>query len=343
MAGRPQRVADAPLNTPMTLASTYVAGGDLGYGRFGNPGWSALEEAIGALEHGWALAFATGMAAANAILETLPRNGKLVIPSNCYLGVAALAQDRARRDGLQVVPVPATDTAAILSAAEGADVVWLESPTNPMMDVADLPTIGAALSGTATRLVVDNTFATPVLQQPLSLGADVVLHSATKFMSGHSDALLGALVTRDDAEFTQFDDIRKTQGATPGTLEAFLVLRGIRTLPLRVRAAETSARTLSHRLSTNDGVSRVRYPGWGSLLAIELPTAEDADAMTSATRIWVNTTSLGGVESTFERRRRWPAELANVPEGLIRMSVGVEQVDDLWLDLLQALQGTGSR
>ena len=335
--GRPDRTPDAPLNHPITAASTYVADGPLGYGRYGNPAWTALEEAIGALEGGLATTFSSGMAAAHAVLEALPRGARVVVPANCYLGVAQLVADRAERGDLQVQSVAVDDTAAVLAAAEGADLVWLESPTNPMMEVADLASVGAALAGTGTRLLVDNTFATPILQRPLEVGADLVLHSATKFLSGHSDALLGATVTRDPEIRADLDRVRRSQGAVPGALETYLVLRGLRTLPLRVRHAEATAGVLAGRLTAVPGVERVRYPGTGSLLAIELTDAAAADRLVHGTRLWVNTTSLGGVESTFERRRRWAAELPNVPEGLVRMSVGLEHVEDLWQDLRTAL------
>lgn len=361
--GRPERVVDAPLNQAPVFASTYigtphVGGGEVGYGRYGNPSWQALEDAVGALEGGRSLTFSSGMAAVHAVLELLPPSGTLVVPSSCYLGVASAAAERAQRHGLTVREVDVADTRAVLAAAEGADMVWLESPTNPMIEVADLPAIGAALAG-VTTLVVDNTFATPLLQRPLDLGADVVLHSATKFMSGHSDALMGAVVVRDgDPErYGRMFATRSLHGATPGTLEAFLVLRGIRTLAVRLERAQANAAVLAERLAAHPAVRRVRFPGlpddpghavaarsmagFGSLLSIELADAESAEEFIAAARIWVFATSLGGVESTFERRRRWPGELPTVAEGLVRMSVGIEHVEDLWADLEQALEGLG--
>jgi len=358
--GRPDKVVDAPLNQAPVFASTYVGthqvgGGELGYGRYGNPSWQALEDAIGALEGGRALTFSSGMAGAHAILELLPAAGTLVIPSTCYLGVSSAADERAARYGLTVRRVDVADTDAVLAAAEGADMVWLESPTNPTIEVADLPAIGAALAG-VTTLVVDNTFATPLLQRPLDSGADIVLHSATKFLSGHSDALLGAVVLRetDTDRFARVHATRSLHGATPGTLEAFLVLRGVRTLHVRLAQAQANAAALATRLAAHPAVSRVRYPGlaedpghevaartmsgFGSLLSVELADAQTADDFISAAAIWVFATSLGGVESTFERRRRWPGELSSVPEGLVRLSVGIEHVDDLWADLEQALE-----
>jgi cystathionine gamma-synthase len=358
-AGRPERVVDAPLNPPVVFASTYVGTHDtsaasIGYGRYGNPTWQALEEAIGALEGGQALTFASGMAAAHAVLELMPPRGVIVIPDNCYLGVAEAVDRRATRYGGQVRRVNVADTTEVLTAAEGADVVWIESPTNPTIEVADLPTLGKNLAQ-ETLFVVDNTFATPLLQRPLESGADIVLHSATKLLSGHSDILLGALVTRaDDPDtFHALDAIRRSFGASPGPMEAYLALRGLRTLPLRLAQAQASAHVLAERLAGHKGVQRVRFPGlpsdpghdlarrtmsgFGSLISIDLPDAKRAEAFVDGCSLWVFATSLGGVESTLERRRRWKGELHSVPEGLVRMSVGIEHVEDLWNDLGQAL------
>jgi cystathionine gamma-synthase len=246
------------------------------------------------------------------------------------------------------------DTTAVLEAASGADLVWLESPTNPTIEVADLPAIGAGLPASAL-LVVDNTFATPLLQRPLAWRADVVLHSATKLISGHSDALLGVLVVRPDRAdlLDRLEATRKLHGAIPGPMESYLVLRGLRTLPVRLERAQSNAMVLAERLATHPGVRRVRFPGlpadpghevasrtmagFGSLIAIELADAATANAFIDRLRLWAHATSLGGVESSLERRRRWAGELKTVPEGLVRLSVGIEHVEDLWDDLAQAL------
>ena len=362
-AGRPERVVDAPLNPPVTFASTYVGAHDpttagLGYGRYGNPTWEALEQAIGALEGGRALTFASGMAAAYAVLEGVPTGATVVIPGNCYLGVAAAVDQRAAQRGWTVRRVDVADTDAVLAAGADADLVWLESPTNPIMEVADLPRIGAELPDRAL-VVVDNTFATPLLQRPLESGADIVMHSVTKLIAGHSDLLMGALVTRTDDEsgYSDLQAVRSAMGATPGVMEAYLALRGLRTLPVRQAQAQASAQILAERLQTHPRVNRVRYPGlptdpghdlaarvmdgFGTLLSIELADAATADAFIDGCHLWVFATSLGGVESMFERRRRWAAELSSVPEGLVRMSLGLEHVEDLWEDLVQSLDGLG--
>ena len=364
-AGRPDQVVDAPLNPPVVFASTYVgahetSAASIGYGRYGNPTWLALEQAIGALEGGRALSFASGMAAAHAVLELVPPRGVIVIPDNCYLGVADAVERRAMRYGWQVRRVNVTDTTAVLAAADGADVVWIESPTNPMIEVADLPTLGSHLADNSL-FVVDNTFATPLLQRPLEVGADIVLHSATKLLSGHSDVLLGALVTRadDPHTFDALDAIRRSFGASPGPMEAYLALRGLRTLPLRLAQAQASALVLAERLAAHKCLQRVRFPGlpgdpghdlarrtmsgFGSLISIDLPDAKTAEAFVDGCSLWVFATSLGGIESTLERRRRWKGELQSVPEGLVRMSVGIEHVEDLWTDLAQSLDHLKSR
>ena len=187
------------------------------------------------------------------------------------------------------------------------------------------------------QVVVDNTFATPVLQQPLDLGADLVLHSATKYLAGHSDLLKGALVTRDDALHDVLKGRRDLVGGIPGAFEAWLALRGLRTLPLRVERAQANAMELVRRLEERVGVKEVRYPGFGAMISIVLADAATADRLTGGTSLWVHATSLGGVESTFERRRRWRSEPTTIPEGLVRMSVGIEDVEDLWEDLDAAL------
>jgi cystathionine gamma-synthase len=358
-AGRPVRAVDAPLNPPVVFASTYVGAHDssaatLGYGRYGNPTWQALEQAIRALEGGPALTFASGMAAAHAVLELVPPNGVIAIPHNCYLGVAEAVDRRAQRYGWQVRRVNVADTTEVLTAADGADMVWIESPTNPTIEMADLPTLGQNLSPNSV-FVVDNTFATPLLQRPLESGADIVLHSATKLLSGHSDVVLGAIVTRaDDTQtFDALDAFRRSFGASPGPMETYLALRGLRTLPLRLAQAQASAQVLAERLFAHRSVHRVHFPGlptdpghdlarrtmsgFGSLISIDLADAKTAEAFVDGCSLWVFATSLGGVESTLERRRRWKGELLSVPEGLVRMSVGIEHVEDLWADLEQAL------
>ncbi|MGH3358007.1 MAG: PLP-dependent transferase, partial [Nocardioidaceae bacterium] len=185
----------------------------------------------------------------------------------------------------------------------------------------------------------DNTFATPLVQRPLDLGADVVIHSATKYLSGHSDAVIGAAVTGDDAVHAALLHHRSSYGSIPGVLESWLAARGVRTLHVRLERSQANAAELVRRLEGHGGVERVRYPGFGSMIGLEVRGgAAGADRLTRSSRLWVHATSLGGVESTWERRRRWPSEPATVPDNLVRMSVGIEDVDDLWRDLDAALE-----
>jgi cystathionine gamma-synthase len=339
-SGRPPHEPDQPLNTPLTMASTYVAGGDLEYGRYGNPTWSAFEEALGALEGGRALAFSTGLATVATVLDLVGQGAKVIAPRHAYQGSTMQLADLEARGRLTVSLVDVTDTAAVVAACEDAALVWLESPTNPALEIADIETITKAAHEAGAYVAVDNTFATPMLQRPLDLDADLVVHSATKFLAGHSDVLLGALVTRDDELFGVLKNRRDLVGATPGTLETWLALRGLRTLHLRVERAQANAQALVERMREHPAISEVRYPGFGAIVAIVLAQGEmAADLLTRKTSLWVHATSLGGVESTFERRRRWKTEAATIPEALVRMSVGIEDVDDLWDDLRTALDG----
>jgi cystathionine gamma-synthase len=337
-AGRPAHEADQPLNVPITMASTYVAGGDVEYGRYGNPTWSAFEEALGALEGGRCLAFASGLAAVTTILDLVSHGEVVVAPRHAYTGSIAQMADLEARGRIKLVLVDVTDTDEVVAACTDASLVWLESPTNPALEVADLAPIVAAAHEAGAYVVVDNTFATPLLQQPLSLDADIVVHSATKFIAGHSDVLLGALATRDDSLFDVLKKRRDMLGAVPGTFETWLALRGLRTLHVRLDRAQANAVELARRLTAHAAVGEVRYPGFGAIISIVLAQgALAADLLTHKTAIWVHATSLGGVESTFERRRRWKLEPATIPDGLVRMSVGIEDVDDLWDDLALAL------
>jgi len=319
------------------MASTYVAGGDLEYGRYANPTWSAFEEALGALEGGRALAFSSGLAAVSTVLDLVGQDALVVAPRHAYLGSIGQLGDLESRGRLRAELVDITDTDAVVAACADAALVWLESPTNPALEVADIATITAAAHEAGAYVVVDNTFATPLLQRPLEDGVDLVVHSATKYLAGHSDVQMGAIITGDDELHAVLKGRRDLVGAIPGTFEAWLTLRGLRTLHLRVERAQANAQELVGRLAAHPAVAEVRYPGFGAVVAVVLDGADRADLLTHTTRLWVHATSLGGVESTFERRRRWRTEPATIPEGLVRMSVGIEDVDDLWADLEQAL------
>jgi cystathionine gamma-synthase len=333
-AGRPPHEPDQPLNQPIVMASTYVAGGDLEYGRYGNPTWTAFEEALGALEGGRALAFSSGLAAVATVLDLVAQGATVVAPRHAYNGSVMQLADLEARGRITASLVDIADTDAVVTACEGAALVWLESPTNPALEVADIETIARAAHDAGAYVVVDNTFATPLRQRPLALGADLVVHSATKYLSGHSDSVLGAIVTADDQLYDVLKGRRDLVGAIPGTLEAWLALRGLRTLHLRLDRAESNARILAERLGEHAAVEEVRYPGFGGIVSVVVTGGGDAaDLLVRSLSLWVHATSLGGVESTCERRRRWKSEPATIPDGLVRLSVGVEDVEDLWTDL----------
>ena len=341
-AGRPPRTPDAPLSTPVHLASTFVAGGPVAYGRYGNPSWEAFEEALGALEGGRCVSFASGIAAIAAVFDLVPTGGVVVAPRHSYTGTIGQLNDLSASRGVTVRYIDVRDTQGIADAAAGADLVWIESPTNPALEVADLAAIARAVGDAGALLGVDNTFATPLLQRPLELGAHLSGHSATKYLSGHSDVLMGAVVTADDALRDRIEGRRRLNGAIPSPLDSFLALRGLRTLPVRLERAQGNARALVERLARHPRIEEVRYPGFGAIVSIVVRgSVDEVERFADATRVWVHATSLGGVESTLERRRRWAAEADTIPEGLVRLSVGLEHVDDLARDLEQALDALG--
>lgn len=340
--GREPVAPGAQVGAPLVLTSTYHAGREPIYARQGNPTFDAFEETLGALEGGTALAFASGMAAVAAALSLVPHGGVVVAPGEAYNGVCSLLAEKEESGEVVVRRVDIADTGQVLAALPGANLLWLESPTNPMLAVADTTTLAAAARAHGALVVADNTFATPLLQQPLRQGADLVVHSVTKYLSGHSDVILGAVVTAATpagrAMHERLIRHRTLHGAVPGPSEVWLALRGMRTLHLRVERACASAALLAGRLATHPAVERVRYPGFGAIVSIEVHGGADAaDAVCAHTRLWVHATSLGGVESLLERRRRIPNEPIGVPENLIRLSVGIENVDDLWADLHAAL------
>lgn len=330
------------MGSPLVLTSTFHADGEDVYARESNPTWSAFEEALGSLEGGRATAFASGLAAADAVLSLVPVGGVVVAPESAYGGVVATLRERAGSGALEVRFVDIVDTDAVIAACDGADLLWLESPTNPLLGVADLPRLAQGARGRGVLTACDNTFATPLLQRPLELGLDIVVHSVTKYLAGHSDVVLGACVSADESLTERLRRHRTLRGAVPGPTETWLALRGMRTLALRVERAGRTAADLATRLADHPAVERVRYPGFGAMISIEVRGGVDgAERVCAATRLWVHSTSLGAVESQLERRRRIPIEPEVVPENLIRLSVGIEDVEDLWRDLSRALDRTG--
>ncbi|MDO5495199.1 MAG: PLP-dependent transferase, partial [bacterium] len=360
-AGRPARGPGQPVNTPVHLQSIQYSAdspkpGDPFYGRYGNPSWEGLEEVLGELEGAPvpAVAFSSGMAAiAAAFAILLPSGGRVVLPRHAYLSTIALAHDLAEKQGITVTQVDIADTAAVIRALDGAALLWLESPTNPMLEVADVPALVAAAREAGVTVVADNTFATPLVMRPLEHGVDVVVHSVTKYLAGHSDVVIGAVVPSTPELREKFNAHRTLYGSIPGPMESFLALRGMRTLALRVERSQASAAELAQRLSGHPGLIEVRHPslpndpgharateqmrGYGSILGIRVRGgATAADVVVGKTKLWLPATSLGGVESSLERRRRLAAEMATVPEDYVRLSVGIEDVEDLWRDLDQA-------
>ncbi len=336
VGGRPPVVPGEPLNTPVIGVSTYTLGGERIYSRNeGTPAWEAFEALLGGLEGGGAVAFSSGMAACAAVLNQLPSGAHLVLCDDCYQGVAGIAAEGERIHGWRVERLAATDDRWCERAAT-ADMLWLESPSNPLLEVADLTRICAIPRAASTRIVVDNTFATPLLQRPLELGADIVVHSATKLIGGHSDLLMGAAVTASAGELQRLQTARSLFGGTPGMLECFLALRGARTLALRLEHAQASARELALLLADHPAVQRVRYPDFGTILSFELRDSATADRACKAVDVVRHATSLGGVETSMERRSVHPGQ-EHIPPGLIRLSAGCENVEDTWADLAAAL------
>ena len=338
-AGRPASAPGAPLNTGISLNSTFTAGGELGYGRFGNETWHALEESITALENGDStLVFSSGMAAISAVFSLLPHGAPVVASDQGYSGTMALLKKYHEQGRLEVRFVNIANIKDVFEALIGAAFLWIESPTNPGLEVAEMALIIGEAKKRNMGVAVDNTFATPLNQLPLEMGADISMHSVTKYLAGHSDVILGSLTFKDAALRNRLLEARTLLGAIPGPFEAWLALRGIRTFPLRFRAAESNAKALVEKLKSEPKVSKVRYPGFGAIISFEvIGDAAAAEKVCEASKLITNATSLGGVESTWERRRRWALESESVPENLIRLSVGCEHIDDIWNDISFAL------
>lgn len=354
--GRPTEVGD-PLNHPPVMASNFRLPHERYYSRTeGTETQNALEDLIGGLEGGRALVFSSGMAAVATLFHGLPVGAQLVMPEDPYHAVNGLAVEGEAQGRWSVQRLDLADTAGWVAAAAHADLLWVESPANPLLTVADLPAICAAPRKPGAILAVDGTFATPLLQTPLALGADVSMHSVTKFIGGHSDLMAGSLAVRDDALYDELWHRRVRNGGTIGGLEAFLSIRGARTLGLRIERATTNAQILAERLEAHPDISIVRYPGlashsthghaasfmtgFGAMMSFDVVgTGERASRVVEHTRIINNATSLGGIESTWERRALIPGQ-ESMPPTLIRFSVGCEHVDDLWADISAALDAT---
>ena len=353
-AGRPPKKPDGALNPPISLNSTLHEGGPIGYGRYGNESWSALEEAISSLEGGQTLIYGSGMAAISCVLSLLPHGAVITASHHGYQGTTTMLKQMQESGRLTVRFVDLADTDAVLAQIPGTQMLYLESPINPGIEIVDLPKLISAAKAAGCGVAVDNTLASPMVQNPLAMGADVVIHSVTKYLSGHSDLLLGSTSTNDPALNVRLEQARRYGGAIAGPFEAWLALRGLRTFSLRMKKSQENAMDLAQRLVKDPAISRVRYPGlatdpyheraksfmkgFGAVISFEVEaTVEQIDLMCNSSKLITNATSLGGVESLWERRRRWKTESETIPENLIRFSVGIENADDLWADIQSAM------
>jgi cystathionine gamma-synthase len=349
---------------PIHLATTFrhgpagerVAGYE--YQREGNPTNDRLREAIAAMEGAaTALTFASGMAAVTTLLESLPGGARLLIPDDCYSGVRMLATEYLPERGIRVQRLDMADGEAVRAAcADGVDLIWAETPSNPLMKVSDIAALAALAHERGALLVCDNTFASPVLQQPLALGADVVMHSTTKYFGGHSDVLGGALAFKRDDDFCKRVAHRlHIAGAVLAPFSAWLTLRGCRSLPARMALHCANARRIAEFLQAQPQVERVNYPGlashpghalaarqmrdFGGMLSVQLRGGRGAAlAVAGKLQLFTNATSLGGCESLVEHRGSVEGPHTTTAQNLLRLSVGLEHVDDLIEDLQQALQ-----
>jgi cystathionine gamma-synthase len=346
---------------PLVVAATFDHANPLGlsYGRDHNPTWALLERAVADLEDAAeGVAFSSGMAAVAAVLESVPNQGAVVVAQDSYTGSRLLLRELAERGRCELRLVDATDPEAVGAAVREASMLLVETLGNPLLSVPDLLACSRAAHAQGALMAVDNTLATPLLCQPLQFGADFVIHSGSKYIGGHDDLILGLVLTRSAELAERLRHHRTSRGGCPGQLEAWLALRGLKTLDVRLRRQTENASWLSQRLLERPAVRRVHYPGlpehpqyelararlrsgFGAMLSIELEAeAATAERFCAATRVWANATSLGSVGSLLERRGRWPGEEHLAP-GLVRLSVGIEDREDLLADLDQALSVAG--
>jgi cystathionine gamma-synthase len=365
-AGREPDPATGAVREPIHLATTFERGADGSYphgyfySRSGNPNRTALERAVAALEGGHeAVAFASGTAATLAVFSLAAAGGRVVCSSDCYHGTAKQLREILPRWGGTAEFVDTTDLDAVRRALEpGATLLWVETPSNPLLRVSDLAALAALAHEHSVLFGCDNTFASPVLQRPFAHGADLVMHSTTKYLGGHSDVLGGMVVVREAS--AELEGLRHFQGAgggVPSPFDCWLLLRSLPTLPLRVRQQSANALAIARFLAADPRVERVHYPGlerhpghslaarqmhggYGAVVSFQVPgAAAEALAVASRVRLFTRATSLGGVESLIEHRASMEGPLSQTPPNLVRMSVGLENVDDLVADLDQALGG----
>ena len=365
-AGAEPDPATGAVAPPIQLSTTFVHRTDgepdtFSYQRDDHPTQCRLETALAALEGGArALTFASGMAAVAAVLDTLQPRQTVVVPEDCYVGTRGYVTDVLPERGVEVVTVDTTDLDAVRRACNGGvALLWAESPSNPRLRISDLTELAKIAHAAGARMACDNTFATPVLQRPLELGADIVMHSTTKYFGGHSDVLGGALVFAGNDDFAERIAARRLlTGAILSPFSAWLTLRGCRSLPARMAMHCANARKVAEFLAVHPAIERVNWPGlpghpghaiakrqmhghegmFGAMLSVEVRGGyEAALSLARGTRIFTNATSLGGCESLIEHRASSEGAHTHSPPGLVRLSVGLEDADDLVADLRQAL------
>jgi cystathionine gamma-lyase len=361
-AGLPRADQGEPFLPGPTFAAPFHATGDpeqvaYYYGRHHNPTWTRFEAALGELEGGPAFAFASGMAAVTAILlPTLRPRDVLVAPSDCYMSVRTIAEEHLAERGVEVRLVPTT-TEAFLEALDGAALVWIETPSNPGLDVVDLPLIIERAHAGGALVAVDNTLATPLGQRPLELGADFSMSSDSKYISGHSDLLLGHVAVTAESHAERVEHWRTHTGSIPGPFETWLAHRSLATLDIRLARESANALAIAEFLLGRSDVQNVRYPGlagdlshkvasrqmhrFGTVISFELDGADRAEAFIDACELVAGATSFGGVHTSAERRGRWGRDA--VAPGFIRMSAGCEDADDLIADIGAALDRLSAR
>lgn len=367
-AGQDADPATGSVIVPIHATSTYVQDGvgaqrsGYEYSRTGNPTRTALQECLAELEGGrQATAFASGMAATDAVLRARLRPGDhMVIPNDAYGGTFRLIDKVLTGWGIEYTPVPVSDVDAVRAAIRpNTKVLWIETPTNPLLNIADISALAQLSNEAGTLMVVDNTFASPYLQQPLMLGADAVVHSTTKYLGGHSDVVGGAVVTSDDALASEIAFLQNSSGAVPGPFDAWLTLRGLKTLALRMEQHSANAERVVSALRGHSKVADVFYPGnpehpghevaakqmrrFGGMIAFTHVDGERAALDVCArTRLFTLAESLGGVESLIEHPGKMThastaGSMLQVPADMVRLSVGIENADDLVQDVLSAL------
>jgi cystathionine gamma-lyase len=341
-AGLPEPAPGEPfLPGPVFAAPFHLpgdpAGAEYSYGRYGNPTWSNYEAALGDLEGGQAVVFASGMAAITAVLYVFAERGPIVVPNDGYFMTRRVAARLGAATGAELRQVP-TETAAIVEAVAGAGVVIAETPSNPGLDVCDVAAVAEAAQAAGALLAVDNTLATPLRQRPLDLGAGLSLAAGTKALAGHADLMIGHVAARDPDHAEALRAWRRQTGAIPGPFEGWLAPRSLATLGVRLERQEVNARALVEMLGARSDVADVRHPGFAGVLGFDAGGRERAEAFLTACQLVIEATSFGGVHTTAERRARWEGD--EIPEGWIRLSAGIEETGDVCADVARALDAT---